>query len=260
LLLVIRFFAGLAMPMPTSTRDFLNMQVVTLVAFVAAPALFMAVMLTRDPRKTLLLSRPPMMTLPLAILLAIALHPVAVTLHRVLVWLYPIDLSAAEGILALMREANLPQKLLVLALLPAICEELAFRGFILSGLRQNGHIWRAVLISSIFFGLAHSILQQSLAAVVIGVVLGYLAVQTGSLWPCVLFHMTHNALVFGLTELSRQPGLAWMYEGAGDAIGYRPGVVIIGAMVALAVFYRIHKCRTGEPWPVGSGRLSVAGE
>ena len=260
LLLVIRFFAGLALPMPTSTRDFLNLQVITMVAFVAAPALFMAVMLTSSPRKTLRLSRPSMMTLPLAVLLAVALHPVALALHRVLVWLYPVDLSAAEGLLSLLRDANLPQKLLVLALLPALCEELAFRGFILSGLRHNGHAWRAVLISSIFFGLAHSILQQSIAAVAIGMVLGYLALQTGSLWPCVAFHMTHNALLFGLAEFSQMPALAWMFEGAGEALAYRPGVVVIGAIVAIAVLYRIHRSRIDEPWPVAGGQLSVAGE
>ena len=260
LLLVIRFFAGLALPMPTSTRDFLNLQVITLVAFVAAPALFMAVMLTSSPRKTLLLSRPPMMTLPLAMLLAVALHPVALALQRVLMWLYPVDASLMEGFSSLLKDANLPQILLVFALLPALCEEVAFRGFILSGLRHNGHAWRAVLISSIFFGLAHSILQQSIAAVAIGMVLGYLAVQTGSLWPCVVFHMTHNALLFGLADLSQKPGLAWMFEGAGEALAYRPGVVIIGAVVALAVFYRIHKSRAAEQWPLAGGQLSVVGE
>ena len=52
------------------------------------------------------------------------------------------------------------QAVLLFALLPAVCEEVAFRGFILSGLRHMGHKWRAILISSIFFGVAHGMLQQ----------------------------------------------------------------------------------------------------
>ena len=84
--------------------------------------------------------------------------------------------------------------LLLMAVLPAICEELAFRGFILSGLRHMGHKWRAILVSSLLFGVAHGVVQQSVMAVLFGMILGYLAVQTGSLLPCMTFHAVHNAL------------------------------------------------------------------
>ena len=90
--------------------------------------------------------------------------------------------------------APLWQVLLVIAVVPAICEELAFRGFILSGLRRIGHKWGAIIIASAFFGMAHGILQQSLAAGAVGIVIGYLAVKTGSLWPGVLYHFVHNSL------------------------------------------------------------------
>ena len=39
--------------------------------------------------------------------------------------------------------------LLVIALVPAVCEELAFRGFILSGFRHLGHKWRAIVLSAL---------------------------------------------------------------------------------------------------------------
>ena len=60
------------------------------------------------------------------------------------------------------------QVLLLLAVVPAVCEELAFRGFILSGFRHLGHRWRAIVLSAIFFGLTHGILQQSLLACLVG--------------------------------------------------------------------------------------------
>ena len=98
--------------------------------------------------------------------------------------------------------------LLLLTLAPAVCEELAFRGFILSGFRHLGHRWRAIALSAVFFGLAHTvILQQSLLACLLGIVLGLLAVQTGSLLPGVLFHLVHNSLVL---VLSRRRPCGWI--------------------------------------------------
>ena len=54
--------------------------------------------------------------------------------------------------------------LLMVAVLPAICEELAFRGFVLSGLRRMKNTTLAILVSSLLFGIAHQMLQQSIAA------------------------------------------------------------------------------------------------
>ena len=79
-------------------------------------------------------------------------------------------------------------------MIPALCEELAFRGFILSGLRHLGHKWRAIFFSALLFGLTHGILQQSLIASLVGMVIGFLAMQSGSILPGMAFHVVHNAL------------------------------------------------------------------
>jgi sodium transport system permease protein len=94
----------------------------------------------------------------------------------------------------MLNRADLWAVLFVLAFIPTICEELAFRGFILSGFRHLGYKWRAIVLTAFLFGLAHGILQQSLNAFFIGLVLGYIAVQSGSIFPCMAFHFTHNAL------------------------------------------------------------------
>ena len=49
-------------------------------------------------------------------------------------------------------------------------------------------------LSAVAFGGVHMFLQQKIVAAVVGVVIGYLAVQTGSLWPGVVFHAIHNSL------------------------------------------------------------------
>lgn len=244
LLLTIRFFAMFLAPPPYTWRDFAVSTFVFQVALIATPALMMTIVLTRSPRKTLLFTAPRPLTLPAAMLLAAALHPLVVVLSKGIQMLYPIGESTQQQLAQLsllLADAPLWGLLLLLAVTPAICEELAFRGFILSGLRHAGRRRSAIVISSIFFGVTHGILQQSLSACAVGVILGYLAVQAGSILPCMLFHVTHN----GLTILSSQitpgmledrPWLSWMFQSLGDGEHiYTTPVVAAGGLLSLLI-------------------------
>jgi sodium transport system permease protein len=207
LLLVIQFFA-IMIPPPQGWNQFVITTLVLQVALIATPACLMAIMLTRNPVRTLSLGRPSFLaTLPAAVLLAAFLHPATSWLSEAIRYVYPLNPSIVEKLEQFAAYAStepLWQVLLLIAVTPAICEELAFRGFILSGLRHMGHKWAAIGLAAVFFGLAHGLLQQSLAACAVGVVIGYVAVKTGSLWPGVLFHMTHNGLSVLHTRLTTE--------------------------------------------------------
>ena len=206
LLLVIRFFANFVIPMPEGWAQFVGTTLVLQIALIATPALLMAIMLTRRPLKTLSLGRPSyLLTLPAAALMAIMLHPAMMWLGEGIQYVYPLNPSVAQQIGKFSNHLStqpLWQVLLLIAVTPAICEELAFRGFILSGLRRMGHKWAAIVLTSIFFGLAHGLLQQSLAACAVGVIIGYITVKTGSLWPAMLYHLCHNGLSVLHTRLT----------------------------------------------------------
>lgn len=218
LILVIRFFMGFVLEPPRDFAGFARMAVITQLVVIATPALLMAVMLTRSPRKSLLLLPPPWWGVPIALLLGLLMHPVSTALQRLVLGLYPISNEfAAELSKIITGEPNLWLSLAVLAVVPAICEELAFRGFILSGLRRIGHKWRAIALASVFFGLSHAIFQQSLIAAIVGMVIGCLAVQAGSLLPAIVFHAMHNALAVLSTHLNeeflaRYPGFGRLGE------------------------------------------------
>jgi sodium transport system permease protein len=182
------------------------------------------------------------LSIPAAVLLAIALHPLVMVLSKGIQLLYPIGTETERRLTelsAILQEAPLPALLLVLAVAPAICEELAFRGFILSGLRRLGRRRTAIVVSSIFFGVTHGVLQQSLSACAVGMVLGYLAVQTGSLIPCVLFHLTHNSLTVlsalaGAKLVGGRPWLDWLIQPTGDGeYIYTAPAVAIGGLATL---------------------------
>lgn len=198
LLLVIRFFSNFTIPQPQTWPEFVTTTLILQVALIATPACLMAIMLTRKPFVTLSLVRPSFgMTIPAAAALAIGLHPAMHWLNLGIQALYPIHPSVLEGLerySLLFRTQPLWQVILLVGLAPAICEELAFRGFILSGLRRMGHKWGAIMLASVFFGLAHGLLQQSLATAIVGTVIGYVVVKTGSILPGMLYHFCHNSL------------------------------------------------------------------
>ncbi len=192
LILLVRFFASSWLTTPETPGGFALMHVMTEVLVIAAPAVLMALLLTSSPRQTLLLRWPAWWTIPAAALLAAVLHPSTWVLKSAVERLYPMSddfRRALEQFEPLFRQPNVWVLLLLIAVVPAVCEELAFRGFILSGLRHLGHKWRAIILSALLFGLAHGILQQSLIASLVGVLIGYLAVQSGSILPGMAFHL-----------------------------------------------------------------------
>jgi len=260
LLLLLTFFVGLRSAAPDSWLSLAKTALVTQIALIAGPVLIMATVLTRSPRVTLLLRAPRPATVPAAFLLAVALHPLVMLLGECIQTLYPMGedtLQALKPLMDAMRDAPLLPVILVVALAPAICEELAFRGFILSGMRHMGSKWGAIVISSVFFGLTHGLLQQSLAATAVGVVIGYIAVQTGSLFPGMVFHFTHNSLSLlsgrVTTELvERHPVLGLLYQASDSpALPYTYNAPLVLLSLALTVillfwFRRLPYARSAE--------------
>ena len=250
ILLMLRFFGSMASTsVPTSFGGFASVVLITQVALIAAPVLLMAIMLTRKPRKTLSLSLPHGATIPAAICLAVAAHPLAMLLSYLVQLLYPMSpetLAQLQGLDSLILDSpSIWLTLGVIALAPAICEELAFRGFILSGLRHSGHKWMAIIGSSLFFGAVHGILQQSISACVLGVVLGYIAVQTGSLLPCIGYHLTHNSLTVLLASASPElvadwPVLSWLIQVEGEGVGYTWYAMAAGGVLVAGLLYWFH--------------------
>lgn len=85
-----------------------------------------------------------------------------------------------------------------LAVSPGICEELFFRGAILSGLRRDLPAWRVVLWQAVLFGAVHASIYRFAPTAVLGALLAALTLRTRSLLPAVLLHIAYNgSLVLG---------------------------------------------------------------
>ena len=73
-----------------------------------------------------------------------------------------------------------------------IAEELVFRGFLMRSLEKHGKVL-AIVFTSVLFGLMHTNLVQTIFAAVIGLVLGYTAMEYGIGWSITL-HILNNFL------------------------------------------------------------------
>ncbi|RMF88487.1 MAG: CPBP family intramembrane metalloprotease [Planctomycetota bacterium] len=194
-IIFLRFFATNALGSWAAKLDFVQIALLTQLGIILPPVLLMTFAMTSSPRKTLLLRLPSWWAIPAAVGLALLLHPAVLTLQQWVMRLYPMNPKLQAALQAYMlTDIPLWRMLLVVAATPALVEELTYRGFILSGARRMRSQWHAVLLASFFFAAGHSILQQAIIAFFVGLVIGWLAVKTDSLWPCMAFHFTHNAL------------------------------------------------------------------
>lgn len=177
-------------------RKVLQMAVVQQILLIGAPALFMALLFTSSARKTLRLKLPSLSILAAAIAMPVVLHPLAIELLSSLQSFFPQLPDSAKATLAAMSDDSIPLIVIIatFALTPAICEEIAFRGFILTGFGRGGRMGVAVVLSSVTFGIIHMIPQQVFNATLLGLVLGLLAIRSGSLLPGIVFHLIFNTL------------------------------------------------------------------
>ena len=103
---------------------------------------------------------------------------------------------------------------LSIAMVPAICEEMLFRGLLqplLSSIYRNHHI--GIWITACVFSLIHFQFYGFIPRLLLGAVLGYLVVWTGSLWSSIIAHGVNNAtaiLVFSAFGSTSPPDDSWL--------------------------------------------------
>lgn len=134
--------------------------------------------------------------------------------------------------------------LFLVALLPAIGEELLFRGVVqrlFGDWIRNIHV--AVILTAIVFSAIHMQFYGFLPRAVLGMFLGYLFVWTGSLWIPVLAHFTNNGMAVILEYFNQREALPFNPDTLGTTSDDIP-VVLISIMLLSLFSYLI--IRTGR--------------
>jgi hypothetical protein len=230
---VLAMFGG-AMTLASSSGLGLRAQIALGSVFLAAPALLAILLFLRSTwRRTLALGALPPRALALSALLGGALWLGSIGLMELQAVLWPPSPEYLEAFRAIHR-ALAPAgpldaliSITVIALLPALGEELVVRGILLPALAKPFGPAVAVVGSSLVFAMLHDPYRH-LFTLAVGLVLGVLRLRTGSLWPPIVAHATLNTLTFLVAPLVDDPsqttyepqpllGLAFLFAGAAVA-------------------------------------------
>ena len=135
--------------------------------------------------------------------------------------------SLTEAFLNVSSIGGLAFNLFMVALLPAIGEELLFRGLIQKIFTKmaKSHHW-GIWISAILFSALHIQFYGFLPRLVLGVVFGYLLVWGGSLWLPMVAHFVNNAIAVLGMWMVQQGTIDPSVEEFGGSPGSFYGVVV----------------------------------
>jgi len=143
------------------------------------------------------------------------------------------------------------RSVLLIALVPAICEELFFRGVILKFAQSMfRRWWLSIGVSAFLFTLFHASVSEFLPIFIAGVVLGWVYYITGSMWMSILLHLLFNGIQ-ALVGIYATPAMEKSLEGAGPTVI----AFAIGAVLLAGSIFFLYRKRTPLPdsWSVAAG-------
>ncbi len=181
-------------------------------------------------------------TMPLIVLAVIALNFAAAYVNSyVITMIFP----GLDSLMSVMQESTMTwyeimMNVFTIAIVPALCEELLFRGVILSNLLPFGRTV-AILGSGLLFGLMHENPLQIFYTSLMGVILGYVYIKTRSYWACVIIHFLNNSVSVVQSALV---GRSDMLDGV--AMGVELVILVLGACALAILLVRMRNMTDPE--------------
>lgn len=142
--------------------------------------------------------------------------------------------SSMEILSQISQAAPLPVMVMIIAVAPALAEELVFRGVIGRGLVARWGLWTGVLVSSVLFALVHFHPVHVIAVIPLGIAMHLVYLATRSFWAPVLLHFLNNTWATVASRLS-PPGEVEQAlasaPSAGLLVASGVAVIVLGAFL-----------------------------
>ncbi len=139
-------------------------------------------------------------------------------------WLLLIDFFGgtpqASGIAVPADAPSLLQSILLIGVIPGVCEELLFRSGLIGAWEARGRK-TALLVSTVLFALLHGTIAGLPNQLIMGFVLGYILILSGSVFVSMTYHIIHNSFTLLIAYLSSQvPAAEIAVDPYADLSGY----------------------------------------
>jgi sodium transport system permease protein len=157
---------------------------------------------------------------------AIAIGATAWYLNMRLVAVLPIPEHQVRVLAALVDGPSLWVSLAMFAVLPAVCEEIVFRGLLARALGSQLPMVTAVAVSAVVFSAYHLSLVQAVPTLTLGAVLSILAIRADSVLPSVVAHALNNAAAIAMSRGEPAALVSWLTD--------HPAPALTGAATACA--------------------------
>ena len=223
------------------TKDLFSGLVQTEIIIIALPVLLILKLLHLKPKEVLRLKTPKWHSFLFIPFIAISAQIIASIISQLINIIFPFPEKYMEALSHLYKMNETPWKVfLAIALLPGICEELLFRGFLIRFFEKYSVRW-AVVISAILFAVYHLDPFRFIPVLLLGLLLGYLAVRSGSLYASMFAHIINNGMAFVLVTFSNAGWVKFIAKD-GENINYW---LIAPALIIFCIsLYAFHKVTT----------------
>ncbi|MCY6484987.1 type II CAAX endopeptidase family protein [Clostridium aestuarii] len=161
------------------------------------PTIIYFIITKRSVVQTLRLKKIGMKTILIVVLIGLLGMPVAAFLSLITQFVFPNRISE---VVAALNNIPFIIRVGIIAVTPAICEEITMRGVVLAGY-DNVNIKTAAVMTGLFFGILHMDGNQFLYAFALGIIFAYLVRITDSIFSSMVCHLTINGTQLLLPEL-----------------------------------------------------------
>jgi len=181
------------------------------------------------------LNAPPLLpTLSAALLGLLSVYVASLISAAWAAGLDALGLKGLGGVPVPGNEGELIASVLSLAAVPAVCEELLFRGFVLSAWESRGTRY-AVGVTAVLFALLHGNLYGIPAYLLVGAVAGFLAFALDSVYAAMVYHTVYNTACLVIPYLAAGQAGGDVAIDAAAIFSLAVQAVMIAAMMAMTM-------------------------
>lgn len=128
--------------------------------------------------------------------------------------------------------------ILIIGVMPGVCEEMLHRGLLLRSYERRG-TYKAVVIVAILFGLFHFDITNLFGPILLGLIIGYYVVRTNSIWAGIYAHFLNNTISVTIQYLMKQPQPETLTVSGQELISTLViGIVSMGITAGLLVLFK----------------------